>query len=224
MVLRSGSALDIALNAEARETRARVAPMNSNPATPRHSHLVAAVLVSVLLHTFILIVFRAAPAHLDVSEGQRAFPLQMTLRAYRSRAISMDNGQTESTRSTNSHPTEKITRKPAASVDAPSVRSEAVNPAAQETTRPGSTNENSAYPSIDLEAGKRIARETDRARERSLAELAALGLPESETATVLSRGILKAGRPDCRGAHAGMGLLAIAFLVKDAITDNGCKW
>jgi hypothetical protein len=42
--------------------------------------------------------------------------------------------------------------------------------------------------------------------------------------TPLGRSIEKAARADCRVDHAGMGLLAVFFLVKDAITDRGCRW
>jgi hypothetical protein len=188
------------------------------------SHLVASVLLSVLLHALVLIAFRVAPAHVNVSESKPMLPLELTLRPYRSHATSMEDVQAEAKRAAKPHAGEKITRKPDASVEPSSVRSDIVMPRAQEETPPGSGNEGSAYPSIDWEAARRIARETDRTRARSLSELPALGSPEAESGTVLGRGIAKAARPDCRTAHAGMGLLTIAFLLRDAITDNGCKW
>ena len=40
----------------------------------------------------------------------------------------------------------------------------------------------------------------------------------------LSRGIEKAGQPDCRQAYADKGLLAVLPLVADAVRDKGCRW
>ena len=190
----------------------------------RQSYLAASVVLSMLLHAFVLIAFREVPADLSVSESKSVLPVEVTLRTYRSRSTWMGDGQAEARRSVKSRTTEEMILKPAASVEPLSAQSEAISPTTQEMTHAGSGNGNSAYTPIDLEAAMRIARETDRTRERSLSELAFLGSTRSEFGTVLGRGIAKAARPDCLTAHAGMGLLAIAFLVKDAITDNGCKW
>lgn len=40
----------------------------------------------------------------------------------------------------------------------------------------------------------------------------------------LGQAIEEAAKPDCRTAHAGNGLLAVVPLVKDAVTNKGCKW
>ena len=41
----------------------------------------------------------------------------------------------------------------------------------------------------------------------------------------LAREIEKAGKADCRKAHAGAGLLAVVPLAVDALRkDGGCKW
>lgn len=34
----------------------------------------------------------------------------------------------------------------------------------------------------------------------------------------------KSGRGDCKTEHAHLGILAIPMLIKDAVTDTGCKW
>jgi hypothetical protein len=54
--------------------------------------------------------------------------------------------------------------------------------------------------------------------------LPALASPGPESETPLGRAIAKAERPDCRTAHAGAGLLAVLFLIKDGFSDDGCKW
>ncbi|WP_164840394.1 hypothetical protein [Collimonas arenae] len=46
-------------------------------------------------------------------------------------------------------------------------------------------------------------------------------LTESEK---ISDKVASARRSDCRTEHAQLGLLAIPLLLKDAITDSGCKW
>ena len=30
--------------------------------------------------------------------------------------------------------------------------------------------------------------------------------------------------PDCRTAYAGMGILSIPFLIRDAVIESGCEW
>ncbi|RXZ38454.1 hypothetical protein D9O50_02675 [Oxalobacteraceae bacterium CAVE-383] len=39
-----------------------------------------------------------------------------------------------------------------------------------------------------------------------------------------SNAIDHAKRGDCRSAHANLGILAIPLLLRDAMTDDGCKW
>lgn len=34
----------------------------------------------------------------------------------------------------------------------------------------------------------------------------------------------KSGRGDCKTEHSHLGILAIPMLIKDAVTDTGCKW
>ena len=48
--------------------------------------------------------------------------------------------------------------------------------------------------------------------------------PPPEPESKLGRAIQKAGQPDCRDAYAGLGLLAVPFLLKDTMTDTGCRW
>ena len=51
-----------------------------------------------------------------------------------------------------------------------------------------------------------------------------LDSPPPEPVSKLGKAIQKAAQPDCRDAYAAMGLLAVPFLLKDTITDTGCRW
>ena len=82
-----------------------------------------------------------------------------------------------------------------------------------------------AAPAIDLDAARSIAREAGRSRsgmrEQDLRNFEQ-ARPEYESAA--QRALAKAVRPDCRTEYAGMGIFAIPFLLKDTVTDSGCKW
>jgi len=45
-----------------------------------------------------------------------------------------------------------------------------------------------------------------------------------EAKTKLAEDLEKAGKPDCRTAYGGLGLLAVVPLAVDAVRDKGCKW
>jgi hypothetical protein len=78
---------------------------------------------------------------------------------------------------------------------------------------------------IDLDAARQLARDSARSRSGMLAnELPNLAPAKPAYQSQLARDIDKATRPDCRTEYAGMLLLAIPMLLKDAITDTGCKW
>lgn len=105
-----------------------------------------------------------------------------------------------------------------------------------------------ATPSIDLEAISRIAREGTWMhrialegtwmhcieREGAWAPCIEQGGTWMSKSEVLLQSyeysmlIIKKNRallpPDCRTAYAGMGILGIPFLIRDAITGDGCKW
>jgi len=177
-------------------------------------NLVAGVVLSMLLHALFLIAFQErAPADLSVSEARRPSSIKLTLRPSDARK---DDGQTEAKPATRAHATKKLARERAA----PAVPA----PAVQEETPSDPGDEKPAQPVIDLEAARKIAIETDRMRERSLSELPAVDSPALAPRARLSRDLAKAVRPDCLTAHAGKGLFAVVFLLKDAITDDGCKW
>jgi hypothetical protein len=188
------------------------------------SGLAAGIVLSLLLHALLLALFPQRGAfHPKVSESIPSLPLQTRLRPRERQELSTGGARVEGARQAQSRRSGKSARKPAA--DAP--RPLPAPPAADSTRTqapPGPSDEAAGAPVLDLEAAKRIALEADRARERSLSELPALDPSASDPNAALSRGIANAARADCRTAHAGKGLLAIPFLIFDAITDNGCKW
>lgn len=51
-----------------------------------------------------------------------------------------------------------------------------------------------------------------------------MAAPEEARRSPLAKSLDKAVRPDCKTAHANLGLLAIVPLVLDAATDSGCQW
>jgi len=74
---------------------------------------------------------------------------------------------------------------------------------------------------LDLDALKSSARAI--AHETAPRQLSGVDrqLTESEK---ISDKVAGARRGDCRTEHAQYGLLAIPFLLKDTLTDSGCKW
>jgi hypothetical protein len=45
-----------------------------------------------------------------------------------------------------------------------------------------------------------------------------------EARSKLADDLQKAGKPDCRTAYGGMGVLAVVPLALDAVGDKGCRW
>jgi hypothetical protein len=174
------------------------------------SRFIACVALSVLLHTAILVVWRERPPGW-VSENERASSMEVTLRPLSSTRAPSDE-----------KPTPAETARPEVERSRLGGSSSTAEAAAQAKTRPDATGDQSAAP-IDMEAVRRMVREIERAREKRAAPPASAksGL---EYDTPLGRAIEKAARADCRVAYAGTGLLAVLFLVKDAITDGGCGW
>ncbi|MFC4159309.1 hypothetical protein [Chitinimonas lacunae] len=88
-----------------------------------------------------------------------------------------------------------------------------------------SSTETSTSGRLDLEGARQMARDIDRnRRDKPAPGHPALAQQQSEQETAMARSINKAARPDCREAYAGMGLLAAPMLIKDGVTDKGCKW
>jgi hypothetical protein len=75
---------------------------------------------------------------------------------------------------------------------------------------------------LPFDAAKKAGPEVGRADARK--GVLNLFPPPPEKETKLARDIGKAAQPDCRDAYAALGLLAVPFLLKDALTDAGCRW
>lgn len=78
--------------------------------------------------------------------------------------------------------------------------------------------------SIDIEAAYAIARQSGRSSRNPGEQAATPAPPTLENQTALGRDIGRSTRPDCRTAHANLGLFAIPFLIADTLSERGCKW
>ena len=77
-------------------------------------------------------------------------------------------------------------------------------------------------PRLNLEAARRAEPEIGKSDRRK--GIFNIDPPPAEPVSKLGRGIQNAAQPDCRDAYAALGLLAVPFLLKDTITDTGCRW
>ena len=79
--------------------------------------------------------------------------------------------------------------------------------------------------SFDLEAAKRIAREFAKVDAQSAnPRVPSLGIPLPGTKERLAYDMEHAVKSDCRTAYQGLGPLAIAAFLVDAVRENGCQW
>jgi hypothetical protein len=194
--------------------------------TRGRSSLSIALALSVLLHALALALLRErAAVHWRTFEGRPTPSLQTRLRPEERRELSAAGGQAEKPRVARSRKSVRAARKPVPGALEPVPAAPPAADATVPAAPPLDTDDASTRaPVVDLEAARRIAREVDRARERSLSELPPPGSPASDPRVALARGMAQAARADCHTAHAGKGLLAIPFLIFDAATDSGCKW
>jgi len=87
-----------------------------------------------------------------------------------------------------------------------------------------------ATPASVPASAPRLNLQLPRSRGGELSRLGSAGLlavlpRPPELKTKLAQDIEQAGKPDCRTAHAGMGLLAVVPLAVDALKqDGGCRW
>jgi len=80
-------------------------------------------------------------------------------------------------------------------------------------------------PAFDFDAAKRSVRQfakTDAQAENQ--RVPSLGIPLRGTKERFAYDAEHAVRPDCRTAYQGLGPLAIAALLVDAVRDSGCQW
>jgi hypothetical protein len=79
--------------------------------------------------------------------------------------------------------------------------------------------------SFEMQAARSTARAWVKGEGRGRGGADGLGTPmRPSRSEQLGQAIERARRADCRGAYAGMGLLAVIPLAKDAVTGTGCKW
>lgn len=74
---------------------------------------------------------------------------------------------------------------------------------------------------LDMDGIRKAARAI--AHEGATKRLSGTDEPYSRSKAI-ENDLNRAGRPDCRTEHAHLGILAIPFLLKDAMTERGCKW
>jgi hypothetical protein len=93
------------------------------------------------------------------------------------------------------------------------------------TVPPPAAPDAATGPTVDLAAARQAAREIARADGKNL-----VALPKRKPVVdpnadhQVDDPLERARRSDCKTAYAGMGLLALIPLAKDAITGSGCKW
>jgi hypothetical protein len=82
---------------------------------------------------------------------------------------------------------------------------------------------------IDFDEARRIAREFGHRDVDPRFDADAGAAIALETETPAQQALAKAARPDCRteyagGGHVLQGLLALPLLIRDTVTNTGCKW
>lgn len=109
---------------------------------------------------------------------------------------------------------------------APGRRSSARKAPAPSTTQPDKTPaQPSGVPDSGRDFGWRAEDAAAAGMPRARGEpVVRLGPKAPVEQSEIARGIAKSARPPCKNAHAGMGLLALPFLLADTVTDRGCKW
>jgi hypothetical protein len=88
-----------------------------------------------------------------------------------------------------------------------------------------SAPEQAGAPGFEMQAARGTARAWVKGEGRGRGGADGLGTPMRPTRSEqLGQALERARRADCRGAYAGLGLLAVIPLAKDAVTGTGCKW
>jgi hypothetical protein len=78
---------------------------------------------------------------------------------------------------------------------------------------------------FEMQAARGTARAWIKGEGRGRGGADGLGTPmRPSRSEQFGQALERARRADCRGAYAGMGLLAVIPLAKDAVTGTGCKW
>jgi hypothetical protein len=100
----------------------------------------------------------------------------------------------------------------------------ALPPDGEASTQARSAPEGGAS-SFEMQAARGTARAWIKGEGRGRGGADGLGTPmRPSRSEQFGQALERARRADCRGAYAGMGLLAVIPLAKDAVTGTGCKW
>jgi hypothetical protein len=112
--------------------------------------------------------------------------------------------------------------KPVRPAPRPAIASMAPSPTATAALPPPASAEPSAAaPGFDIDAARATARAV--AGEPDIRAKNGTALRETKEER-FGRAVEQARRKDCKTRYSGMGVLAIIPLVKDTVTDTGCKW
>jgi hypothetical protein len=191
-----------------------------------YRYLIACIILSLALHYAILSAFRGSlqdAAWNPVETGFAWLTVTLRLPAKVEPESSPANEATPPTRPGRAG--ETPFRKPAGKpLPLPVPASNDIRPSAPPASPTGELE--TAPHTIDFDAARNIAREAARTRNGVVAKELPPNLepakPEYETP--LAQAIAKSARPDCKTKYAEMGFLAIPFLLRDTVTDSGCKW
>jgi hypothetical protein len=100
----------------------------------------------------------------------------------------------------------------------------ALPPDGEASTQAQASSEGGAA-SFEMQAARGTARAWIKGEGRGRGGADGLGTPmRPSRSEQFGQALERARRADCRGAYAGMGLLAVIPLAKDAVTGTGCKW
>jgi hypothetical protein len=196
--------------------------------------VVAALIVSILLHGLVLSTYRhQRAATLSSPQKELASRLTITLQ-------SSDISKNLSSNNTIENHQEKSMAPLAiqAQQNRASRRTEPQYASDHDSTNSSPLNEHisSQSPSIDIDSAHEIARKYVRESAKPSGQHSRPDTLALEQDTALGKSIAKSARPDCRNAQSNksemgggftftaQGLLAIPFLINSAVSDNGCKW
>jgi hypothetical protein len=101
----------------------------------------------------------------------------------------------------------------------------ALPPDGEASTQAQSAPEPGGAAGFEMQAARGTARAWIKGEGRGRGGADGLGTPmRPSRSEQFGQALERARRTDCRGAYAGLGLLAVIPLAKDAVTGTGCKW
>lgn len=177
-----------------------------------------ALAVSILLHGMLLLLFIEQGARLVDIPAHRGLTVMLPMKPLA--FVAQDERETSQSAEVTSTRPRTLDRSNSQQADTDNVS------ASQPSQSLSSESETTTLPHIDIDAAYGIARQAARSSRSASASVRMEAALPLEQETQLSRSVSKAARPDCRTAHAGLGLFALPFLIADSITnrDRGCKW